>query len=382
MFLQRILGRKKDLSRVLLRDQVYKAKHLANIVQDVIALANLPVRGERHIVFNASRDMNGELIVRAAERGAIKNLQGLVDKAAQFIEPELSVKVIVGDIDGKLGAALEVKKCSNKPYMVRANAADNLLPCSCWVKEGDNVRQASRKDFDALYGVSEKATLAETASKPVRVGLNGNPSEDYLKVELPDTALPPSAMAAALLKKTIALRESTVKDTGLLRLMHAKENLPYDERGINTLVQGYNSVVSEHLAEDNYYHFETKAVQLNLSVLNQMGEPLSNASLVLTIPNIEQCRVADRLYLNSQDQLTPKESQIQGYPTVKYFNDTVRIKATMEEVKPDEVSAVFKTALRLSCQPVLRGKKIAMHYTLNADNLASPVSGRLRLGFI
>jgi len=384
MFLQRLLSRKKDLTRVLFRESVYKARDLSVMVREICALANLAEKGERYIVFNATRDMNGELIFTAAERGTANDLKNLVDKVNRFIEPSLTVKPVFGDINGKLGAAIEITGCSNPPYMIRTDVAENFVPGSCWIKDEDKVRLAGRKDFDKLYGAEQTPSLAQTASQVVRIGFNGNPSDNYLKVQLPDISMPPSAMAAAKIQRTIDIRKANegVADTGLLRLMHAKENLEFDDRGINTLVQGFNSVVSEHLAEDSYFHFETKAVKINLTVMNQMSEPLENPSVILTLPCIEQCRVSDRIYLGPQDQLTPKEAQIQGYPHVRYFNDTVRIAAKRgEKVDPEGQIDLFEAPLRLSCQPELRGKKLAMHFTLNADNLDKPVTGRLRLGF-
>jgi len=386
MFLERLISRKKDLSRVLFKEQVYKPKDLALMVRELVALANLNEKGDRYIVFNASRDMNGELLFKPAERGTANDLKGLVEKAQRYIEPALKVKPVFGDINGKLGAALEITDANEVPYMVRGDAAENLLPGSCWVKDGDTdtVRRAGRADLDKMYGALRKAARpAPNGNQPVRIGLCGDPSVDYLKVDLPDMSLPPSAQEAARIKKTIALRKAHGKgqDTGLMRLMHARENLPYDERGINTLVQGYNSVVSEFMAEDNYYHFEVKAVQLNVTIMNQMASPLQNPSLVLTIPNLEECRVSDRLYMSPTGHLTPKESEIQGYPKVKFFNDTIRILAQRTEVKAEESIDMFEAPLRLSVRPELKGKKIAMHYTLSADNLDEPVTGRLRLGF-
>ncbi len=387
MSLQRILSRKQDHWKVLFRENVYRPRDMALMARELCALANTDGAGNRYIFFNAMRDMNGDLQFTAAQKGAVNQLETLVEKAGHFLEPKFKLRAVYGDINGKLGIGIELVECTDSPYMIKANLPEEFYPGSCWVKDDDVVRIATRVDFDRMYS-SAKPANKEPSTPAILVGINDDVSASIARIVLPDISGPPSAMAATRIKQTLASKEATASEEDdksiIARLSHARlygADVPYDERGINTLIQGFNSVVADHLAEDNHFHFETNAVKLNISIRNMFSEPLENVSFILTFPNIEQCRVADRLYTSPLSSMSPKESELQGYPTVRYFEDTIRVSQKVAAIQPQEILKVFEQELRLSCQPELLNRKLAVHYIVQSPVLPHAISGRLRLAF-
>ncbi len=108
MSLQRILSRKQDHWKVLFRENVYRPRDMALMARELCALANTDGAGNRYIFFNAMRDMNGDLQFTAAQKGAVNQLETLVEKAGHFLEPKFKLRAVYGDINGKLGIGIEL----------------------------------------------------------------------------------------------------------------------------------------------------------------------------------------------------------------------------------------------------------------------------------
>jgi hypothetical protein len=212
--------------------------------------------------------------------------------------------------------------------------------------------------------------------------------QQSLEFVLPEVQNPPSAQAAARMKKQIearrAARNVNLEDTGLARLVHARlygNEQPFEAHGLDTLVQGYNAVLDDHHEHDNYYHFETQAVKLNFTMVNTGQTSLENVRLMLSLPWAEPFRVADRLYGPPGKPVTKKESELRGYPSVQRYQTVVQVKNAYTSLEPDVVTPVFEQALRIAVGPELAGKKVALRYAIQADGLARPEEGTLKIAF-
>ena len=410
MLLEQLIDDKKIRPRVMLRQKIYLDSELDLLLQEILAVANTLEAGPRYILFGVSRDDGDKVVYSEPERGAIARLKILADYVSKRIEPDLQIKPEFGHLNGALGAALEIDGCNDQPYLLREDVNDELRRGDFWVLDGTAVRKGERNDLARLFqrsaagiaisngaqngglngsGNGHASEDAAAPALPLHVGLNGDPEQFEQVFDLPDVSRPPSAVAAARIKKTIAAKKQAAKqggteDTSVLRLMHARlygNDTPYEAKGVNTLIEGYNSVEADYREEDNYYYFSEKAVPLNLSIRNNEDDAVENVSLVVDIPLLEQCRVADRLYNKESGGISIMESQLQGYPKVEFLQDSVRIRQEIPALEPGESIEAFELPIQLAVDPTLSGKKIAIRYVLQSDNLGGPVSDRLKIGF-
>jgi len=386
MLLEKLLQQPVDSPQLHLRDAVYGASGQSVLLQEVLGMANADAHGVRHIFFGVTRGDNNQLVFTRLVDGALEELQGSADLINRYIEPDLKVEPIYGDVQGHLVAALEISRCDNPPYIVKTDASRDLRRGDCWVREGGLFRPAQRADLDRMYRFTATRKPQPADNNIVRVGFETNPTKTALTVAFPDASRPPSSQEAYRMQNEIDARKAAhsvnVEDTGFVRLLHARvygNDRPFQDQGINTLVEGYNTVLDSYQDEDDYYFFETNALKLNFSIVNTGHTPLEDVSVLMNVPWAEQFRTADRLYGPPSKPITAKESELQGYPRVKRYKSAVQIKQEIVRLEPDEAVTIFEQAIRISVKPELAGKKVAIRYSILAAGFERPEEGRLKL---
>lgn len=388
MRLQKLLQQPADSPQLHLRDAVYGAAGHAQLLQDVMGLANAEAAGPRHIFFGTTRNEAGTLNFGPVSDAMLAEVEGYGDIVKRYIEPDLRIEPLFGSVEGHLVAAIEITRCSNPPYIIKTDVSQALSRGDCWVREGGLFRPAQRADFDRMYRNTAKAAPKKVSNNTFRVGFGSDPSRTSLQLQIPDVSRPPSIMAAGRMKNTIdarqAAKQGNIEDTGLVRLVHARlygNESHYEEQGINTLVEGYNHVIDSHQEEDNYYFYETHAIKVNLCLVNTGHEVLEDVSIHLVMPWVEQFKVAERLYGPPDKPLSVKESELRGYPSVKRYKSAVQVKQNLDMLRPDDVVTVFEQDLRIAVKPKLAGQKVAIRYSIHAKGFEVPEEGRLRLVF-
>ena len=388
MLLEKVLQQSADSPGLHLRAAVYGDGGQACLLQEVMGLANAAARGVRYIVFGIERNDVGKLEFTSLGKGGLQAMQAYIELVKAYIEPELSLESFCGDVHGHLVAALEIKNCTNQPYLLKTDASKTFLRGACWVREGGMFRPAQRADLDRMYRGNHEQASADSSANVVQIGFGNNPSTARVGVRLPDVSNPPSQRAASrMIQKIEAKKEAedvSLEDTGVARLIHARlydDDQAFEYEGINTLVQGYNAVIDDCRVEDDYYYFESNAIRLNFCLVNTGQAPLEDVSLMLTFPRAEELRVADRIYGPPGSNASVKESELLGYPQVKSYKAAVQIKQDFACLKPDELNEAFEQPLRLAVRPELAGKKLAVRYSLTAKGLQQPEEGVLKLIF-
>ena len=386
MLLEKLLQQPVDSPKLHLRDAIYGASGQSVLLQEVLGMANADAHGVRHIFFGVNRGANDELLFTPLADGALEELQGSVELINRYIEPVLKIEPIYGDVKGHLVAALEISRCDNPPYIVKTDASRDLRRGDCWVREGGLFRPAQRADLDRMYRYTASRRPQSTDSNIVRIGFAANPTQTTLTTRFPDVSRPPSSHEAYRMQNEIDARKAAhnvnVEDTGLVRLLHTRlygNERPFQGQGIDTLVEGYNTVLDSYHDEDDYYFFETHALKLNFSVVNTGHTPLEDVSVLSSVPWAESFRTADRMYGPPGKSLTAKESELLGYPRVKRYKSAVQIKQEIPRLEPDATIAVFEQAIRISVKPELAGKKVAIRYSILAAGFERPEEGRLKL---
>ncbi len=386
MLFEKLLQQPANSPKLHLRDVVYGAGGQSVLLQEVLGLANADSQGVRHIIFGVDRSDGNELVFTRLGDGAPEELQGYIELIRRYIEPDLKVEPLYGDVQGHLLAALEISRCDNPPYILKMDASRDLRRGDCWVREGGMFRPAQRADLDRMYRYTAKRAPQATDHNIVRVGFNSNPTQTQISVALPDNSRPPSSHEAYRMQNEIDARKEAqsvnVEDTGFVRLLHArlyKDDRPFRDQGISTLVEGYNTVLDSYQEEDDYFYFETHALKLNFSMVNTGHTALEDVSVLMILPWAEQFRTAEHLYGPPGKSHTAKESELLGYPRVKHYKSAVQIKQEIARLEPDQVVPVFEQAIRISVKPELAGKKVAIRYSIHANGFERPEEGRLKL---
>jgi hypothetical protein len=327
--------------------------------------------------------MEGSGIVGIPE-SAIADLKKAHRLISALIKPVLELAFIFDIFDGKLVGALEIDGCDAAPYVVRRDFSKKLAAGQSWIREDRQLRGVDPIDLEQIRDrVRRKQTWA------VKIGFDDQPDCELLELKIPDTSNPPSNQAKQQIKQTLDWKE-TVKDTlGTLntrisRLLHVRQRgveAKFDPRGKDTLIDLYGKIGNEFSEADGYYFFEEKALKLILTICNKGEDGLEDVSIELAFPRIQDFDVADRLYTGPDDKRTQQEIEMAGYPEVRHVKHGILARAALGYLAPNRPQQVFSCALRLAVGPTMRGRKVAIKYTLQAKNKQSLGRGRLKIKF-
>ncbi|NND53506.1 MAG: ATP-binding protein [Gammaproteobacteria bacterium] len=392
MLLDTLLSQPRETLEICLRETAYGRSDRGDLVRDVMGLANLPGNESRYIVLGVQRD-GDDVVPVGLDDAALAEVETYVDLIGQYLEPELSIGIHCNSLKGKIVAVIEVRSCDNPPYMVATDVSQELKTGACWIREPGLFRAARRCDLDRIFNarvpqseVSEVESEPEQPVQAVLLGFNNDPAQLQWATRIPDLESVPSVIAAKRLQDQIkvvkAAGEQDFADSAIARLVHAQQygaELPYDERGVNTLVEDYNSVSSEYDDADRYFYQETNALKLSLSIRNNGEEMLEQITVVLTLPVVEEFRVVDHLCPPPGSERSKHESDLLGYPEVTYRESAVQVRQVIDSLPPGAECPLFETALRIALRPEIAGKKIALRYTLHAQGLSKPEEGALKL---
>jgi len=354
------------------------------LVQEVIGLANTDANGARYIIFGVNVGaMEGSGIVGIAE-SAIADLKKAHRLISALIKPVLQLAFIFDKIDGKLVGALEIDGCDAAPYVVRQDYSKKLAGGQSWIREGNKIRGVDPIDLEQI-----RARVGRDHAWEVKIGFDDQPDCELIELKIPDTSNPPSRQAKQQIKQIIDWKQSTqdtlgTDDTHISRLLHVRDHgaeAEFDDRDINTLTDLHEEIGNEFIEADDYYFFEEKALKLNLTICNEDEDALEDLSIKLTFPRTQDFDLVDRLYSGPDSKRSQLQIEMAGYPEVQRLEHATLARASLGDLVPNRPQQLFSCALRLAVGPTMRGKKVAIKYTLHAKNKQSPGRGRLKIKF-
>ena len=387
MIPENLLKQPHDCLEVCLRPGAYGPVGRADLVRDVMGLANLPGTEPRYIVLGASRNADGDIEATGLTESALSEIEGYAELIRQYLEPELAIEINCGSVKGKLIAVLQIGGFDNPPYMVSTDLSEELRSGACWVREPGLFRAARRRDFDRMLGTREVAQPEAVEETPrVEIGFGDDATAQQFVMRVPELNMAPSVLAAKRLQDQISVVKEAgarnVVDSSVARLVHAQQygsELPYDERGVNTLIENFNAVSFEYGEADDYYYTESNALKLNFCVRNACDRPLETVTVVMTLPAVDEFRVVESLSTAPGSGLSQHENDLLGYPEVSYHAGAAQVRQDIDVLQPNSQQALFESALRIALRPAIAGKKIAIRYALHARGLAEPQEGVLKL---
>jgi hypothetical protein len=377
MNLQHVLDLPSDAANRICRFEPFGPAHREQMIREILGLANAEVNDMRYILFGAHHDGTALNIIGMTDTD-IACLSSDVAALSEFIEPDLTVNVNCESVDGKTIAVLRLEDCGNPPYVVKHTVSDRLQRGECWIRRDGKAGLASRDDLDRMYG-----RIQPVESPSILIGFNGQVSEQVLEVSVPDRSSPPSKREsekpALQIEANTATSETSIARARVVNArMHAAES---------AITEADNTIRFNMAAEelrkraDIYYFFEEQAVKVNFAILNKTRLAFENATFELTFPRTSDFDISDQLYTEPTKKISSMEGDLMGYPEVEKNRTSIRVYASLGAVQPERQIDAFQSAVRMAVGEGWRGKKLGIQYSLAAENLKKPFTGRLKIRF-
>lgn len=386
MLLKKLVESPQSSSNLLVYDP-FGDVNRAELVREVIGLANADVEGPRNILFGVNAgavDGNGIVGIPESAVGDLKKAHRLL---SALIEPVLQLAFIFDRINGKLVGALEIDGCDFGPYFVGQDLFESLSLGQCWIREGRTLRAVERAELmggQVATPADEPAGLVENPD--ITVGFNDEPECELLELSVPDTSNPPFADDKSETKKTSRLKQ-VIKDTvgtvttQILGMGHAVEKNPAPVSGVDSQADDCDEAGKVLADAQNHYFYEEKALQLNLCARNNGAEEIKSVTVELGFPRLPDFDVADRLYTSPFDKRSAAEMRNLGYPEVECTDTAIFVRSSLNVLAPAKSEQLFRCAIRMAVGPRMQGRKLAVHYTLRGPNDQMLGNGRLKLKF-
>jgi len=353
------------------RAKAYGLDGQREFLRDLLAMANASVKGPRLIVVGVDTDASAAGRVLGVAQRDFEQRPSYAELARQHIEPPIQLsyrpikhgEVVIG--------LFQIGDCQDRPYMMRVDHSPTLRRGDAWVRVNNEVFRLGRSHLQALFQSNFKDSIAP---QRVEIGFAGEISQQQIMLPVCDLSQLPSVVAASKVQQMLAAKENSSGsgNTSLMaRLTHAKifgTNDPYKDQSIETLTGELDEITRQHRVDDQNFLFEANASELQLRVFNQSDSAIEDASVTVTLPNLEGLHVASK----------PAD---ESYPAVDTKDDSILVTSYLGEIPPGTPLPAFKTAVKICAGSSLEGQRLTVGYTLFGRNLRSPVSGQLAIDF-
>lgn len=381
MLLKQLIESPITTSKLLVCDP-FREHDQEELVKEVIGLANADVDGPRNILFGINPGAIDGTGIVGIDESAMAELKKAHRALSVLIEPVLHLAFIFDEINGKLVGSLEIDGCGDKPYIVGQNVSETLIRGQCWIREDRELLAVQPAEVTQTNKPESARRPAKTGKPPpISVGFNEEPDCLLLEMAIPDTSDPPfaeekpEARQSRDFTKTIKEKIGTVT-TRILRI--GGSHKPVVAATQIEEVDGTETVLA---GANDHYFFEEKALRLNLCVCNRGSEGIEDVGISLGFPRLPGFDVVDRLYTSPFDKRPQHEIKKLGYPNVEHRNDAIMVRGSLGLLVPDCPTQLFRCDLRLAVRPRMRGRKIAVLYTLRGPDKRSIGKGRLKIIF-
>lgn len=273
--------------------------------------------------------------------------------------------------------------------MMRIDYSETLRRGDAYRLVNGSVVKMGRPELQSLF---EKNFRDSVSAANIEVGFSGEIIHKDRKVITWDLEKLPSAVAGAKLREVIEAKASQESAGGGLystmvdRLTHARvfgSDDPYEARTVEELQLEMRQLERQYRDHDDHFLFEKHASNVQLVIFNQSDEPISDASLSLTLPSHEAFHIASELPRVPRDggfvERPPNEQA--DYPTVSYGGNSIQVSVKLGDIPGGAPVEAFTIPLRICVGSELKGRRVGLQYSLVARNLREPAKGRLRLLF-
>lgn len=382
--LARIVQSATSSTSVQFRKTAYGRSGVQEFLRDVLAMANASVDGSRYIITGAEIDHKGRKRMFTIDDDDFSGKPAYQSLANDHIEPPLRIRYQPVMVEGERMGVYEIGDCQDRPYMMRVDYSETLRRGDAYARLNDSAVKLGRRQLLALF---EKKFRDSLSAANIEIGFPGSIIHKTHRIKTCDLSKLPSLIASSKLQELIEAKNrvhASSSNTAVARLTHARlfgTDSPYEERSTDEIIEEMRQMERQYLNQDNHFLFTEKKSDLQIVVFNQGDEAILDASLTLVMPNHDAFHVATELPKVPKDdqyiRRTPAEQA--DYPAVTLRDESVTISVKLDSIEPGEPFNIFTLPLRLCVGKVLQGRRLGIQYTLFAQNLRTPVKGKLRL---
>jgi hypothetical protein len=369
-------------SGLAFRERVHGSNERAELLRDLIGLANASVQGPRFLVLGVSDVVGGKRTISGMSAETWNKWRAkLSSLIGGMVEPPLDVAARTLEINGKVVGVLSLAACADQPYLTSGRAGIDLPPGAGWLRRGTQLYPLLRQDLQRMF----EAKLARAVPVvDLKIGFAGK--EPRTAIALPVLRLErlPSAVAAKKLRKILEAKQDAASvgrtQTRLMRLVHAQVfgvERPYESHSDDSLRMQIDKSKEDYRTADEHYAFEVRAHRLDIVVYNPGSVALDNATIRITLPRVDGTGVAERLYAPADAQ-----APTSGYPRVKTSGRTISIEAEVGSLPAGSTVSVFEHAPRFWVRSAAADKAIPIDVVLQARELRDPVRETLTVRIV
>ncbi len=384
--LDRLVRSATPSTAIQFRRKAYGSAGIESFLRDVLAMANASVEGSRYIITGVEFDKKERKRMYGVEREDFSGKPAYQSLANEHIEPPIRIRYQPVNVEGERVGVFEIGDCQDRPYMMRIDYSETLRRGDAYARVKNSPVKMGRRQLQTLF---EKKFQHEVSAANIEVGFPGEIIHKDLKIATRSLDKLPSRIASAKLHELIEAKKkvhASATDTMVARLTHARlfgTDSPYEERSTEEIMDEMRQIERRYQHHDNHFLFEDHATLVQLVMLNQGNEELHDPSLTLVLPNHSAFHVATELPRIPRDdkfiERTPNEQS--GYPSVSLHDNSVQVSVKLEDIEPGEPTEVFELPMRICVGNELKGRKVGIQYSLFAQNLRTPATGKLRLLF-
>lgn len=368
--------------------QYRKEKHV-DLIKDIIAMANVNNKEDKFIIVGVNLKSNGERDILGISDEFVDDAiyQQLVNKN---VEPEINFSYCPYKYQSVMVGIFHIHNNINPPYMLKKDYK-TLNEGDSFIRKGSSQERITRKDIDLFY--SQKFAQKDF-SKNVNLVFKDSEDKKIFIPVLSDLEYP-SDNARNQILKIIKEKEEVLKKTKdenfpSLAFLYSNSYKPilgldsYKNRSISTLNENLLNLKKDYKNSDLYYQFETKANQINLTIINSSNEYIEDASIEICIKKSDGLIVANTIYSapsassrwrfydmdeSSWDKL--------NYPSVKETNENYTIVEDLDVIKHHVPKDAFKVPIRLFVSDEYTNDKITLKAKIFGKNLFQPLEYEL-----
>ena len=384
--LARIVRSATPCTAVQFRKDAYGRQGVHAFLRDVMAMANAPVEGPRYIVVGVEFDSGNRKRLFDIDREDFSGKPAYQALVGDHIEPPVRIRYRPVSVEGKRIGVFEIGDCQDRPYMMRIDFSETLRRGDAYVRANEAAVKMGRRQLQALF---EKKFRDSVSSANIEVGFAGEIIHKDLRLATASLDALPSLVANRKLRELIDAKAqvaASAANTMVARLTHARlfgSDSPYEDRSREDIEAEIRQTERRYRDQDGYFLYEQHRHEIQIVVYNQGEEPLLDASVSLVMPNHDELYVAERLPKRPQDDRFVDRSpgEQSEYPAVTLRDDSILVTVKLGDVEPGAPVKMFTAPLRLCAGHALAGRRIGIRYSIFAQNLRNPASGKLRLLF-
>jgi hypothetical protein len=386
----------------------YAPQRRADLISDVMAMANADTRDDRFIVFGVKQSSDGTKTFHSLE--SFPDSAEIEQLLLQNIEPTIPVEFAPFEYEGHALAYLRIHDCIDKPYLMRKDFAP-LTQGTGRIRKGTTTLPLLRTDIDRIYEVKAQSQDlrqflsiqwdCDPPSKEITVRRSKNdhlPSKiEAAKIQshidrllrIESDKKPPKYGSTANLalqgmmsdwnaqNEQIAALGRSLSGLGLYgggKPQDRYKGLPLDE--LNARLE---RVAQDFREEDVFYLFMEQGFALNLQILNEGPQYLDDAVLILTLPNDPRLKVASKSPRKTSRSSSPFDLNLQHltpdlnvYPSVEITEEEITVQAHIKQLQNGVPRGAFQKPLRILLHPEANPEPIPVRLKLVARGLQSP----------